>query len=169
MTKHELEAREKVVIAACKDHDIDAAVNYIVDDLVEKYGIKKLYRFRPPEKYEIDAIEHSYLYMCRPIEYEDKGDCKCIDNLEELADFFINDNKLGKIIRKSEKNDIYRIMTENIRNNPRYKSVQARARNMCVIACATDSISDYMWQHYASQKTGIVLEYDFRNILKNYI
>lgn len=31
MTKHELEAREKVAIAACKDHDIDAAVNYIVD------------------------------------------------------------------------------------------------------------------------------------------
>lgn len=37
---------------------------------------------------------------------------------------------------------------------------------MCVIACATDKISDYMWKNYASKKTGVALEYDLQNILK---
>ena len=167
MTKKELEAREKAVLAAYRDNNVGKAVNYIIDDLIEKYKIKKLYRFRPPEEYEIDAIEHLYLYMCRPMKYEDKGDCKWIDNLEDLVKFYINnDRSLWKNIQKHGRYNIYRIAAENIRNNPKYRAVQDIARNMCVIACATDKISDYMWENYASKKTGVALEYDLQNILK---
>ena len=57
MTKKELEAREKAVLAAYRDNNVGKAVNYLIDDLIEKYKIKKFYRFRPPEEYEIDAID----------------------------------------------------------------------------------------------------------------
>lgn len=50
-------------------------------------------------------------------------------------------------------------------NKPRYKEIKDIVRNMCLIACITDKMSDYMWEKYTCDYEGVCLEYDFEEVL----
>ena len=97
--------------------------------------------------------------MCRPSVFDDLEDCEWIDNIKELAKY-----RVRKLKKQVELN-IYEEVENKLKENPRYIRLKEKARNMCLIACVTDKMNDYMWKHYASDSKGICLEYDIEDVL----
>lgn len=166
MTRKELEIRENAVVRAYRDNDVDAGVMYALQ-LYDRNHDKKLYRFRPPKEYEVDAIRKSQIYLCRPRLYEDSGDCEWIDDLEEIAKYDVTVRSAQKYEKYKNlfTTEKYKEISENIKKAPRYIAMKERARNMCLISCITDKMTDYMWEQYAANSKGICLEYDFTEVL----
>lgn len=167
MTKNELRIRENAVLSAYRDDNVDVGVAYVMQ-LYERNTEKKLYRFRPPKEHEVDAIRKSQIYLCRPRLYEDSGDCEWIDDLEELVkyDVTVRSAQKYKIFKKIFTEQKYEEIVENIKKAPRYIAMKERVRNMCLISCITDKMSDYMWNQYAAEAQGVCLEYEFGDVLK---
>lgn len=162
MTRNELRMRKEAVLAAYLNGQLEQAVE-IELDLFEKYSHHKLYRFRPPKQHEIDAIDKAEVFLCRARCYTDENDCKWIDNIDELIDLWIRDNKQkGQLIDEDKR----KIVIENLKNNSRYIDLRNETQNMCLISCLTDRMTDYMWENYADHSSGICLEFDFEKVLQ---
>jgi len=167
MTRNELVIREKAVLSAYRDNDVNTGVDYVMK-LYERNRQKKLYRFRPPKQHEIDAIRKSQIYLCRPRLYEDSGDCEWIDDIEEIAKYDVNVRNVQKYWRFKNRltPEKYREIAESVKQKPRYIMMKEKARNMCLISCITDKMNDYMWEQYTCNSEGICLEYEFEDVLK---
>lgn len=166
MTRKELLLRENVVINAYSIGNKSTAIDYVMK-LRERNTRHKLYRFRPPKMHEVDALNKEKIYLCRPSQYEDSGDCKIeydIYNLyeyyirnikypEHKYDFcFIDDNAMQQLIGK-------------IKENHKFQQLNEIIRNECLIACISESYNSYMWEHYAQNSEGICFEYEMDNIV----
>ena len=167
MTRRELFIREQAALSAYKDNDIRRSVDYIME-LLDRNEERKFYRFRPARQHEIDAIENAHIYLCRPKIYEDTGDCKWIDDLEALVEYDVKIRSEEKYRRYSclFSPELYNQVAEQLKDNPEYIRIQNKVRNMCLIACITDKMNDFMWRNYAENYTGICLEYDVGDVLK---
>lgn len=167
MTRKELWLREKAALMAYKKCNYDAAASYIFE-LYNRNKAKKIYRFRPPQLYEVDAIRNQQIYMCRPMCYEDSGDCEWLDDLEELIEFTLNvkDREkyrmMGAKLTEEKKKECIALLQKNAR----YIEIKNKSRNMCLIACLTDKKTQYMWKDYAVDSEGVCLEYDFETVLQ---
>lgn len=164
MTKKEFQIRENAVLSAFRDNSIEEATTYEME-LYERNCEKKFYRFRPPKEYEIDDLKESEIYLCRPRVFDDLEDCEWIDNIKELVQYRVQNLKEYKKLKKQVDSNIYEEVENKLRQNPRYIKMQEKAKNMCLIACVTDKMNDYMWEHYASDSEGICLEYDIEEVL----
>lgn len=167
MTRNELEIREKAVLSAYRDNNIEMGVDYVMR-LYERNKRKKLYRFRPPKQREIEAIRKSQIYLCRPRLYEDSGDCEWIDDIEALAkyDVTVRNSQKYRYVKKQITPEKYKEIVDNLKQNPRYIEMKEKVRNMCLVSCITDKMNDYMWEQYTSNSEGICLEYEFEDVLK---
>jgi len=167
MTRNELVIREKAVLSAYRDNDVNTGVDYVMK-LYERNRQKKLYRFRPPKQHEIDAIRKSQIYVCRPRLCEDSGDGEWIDDIEEIAKYDVNVRNVQKYWRFKNRltPEKYREIAESVKQKPRYIMMKEKARNMCLISCITDKMNDYMWEQYTCNSEGICLEYEFEDVLK---
>lgn len=166
MTRKELQIREKAVLAAYKDLDIDRACQ-IEMQLLERNSSFKFYRFRPPRSYELDALNKAQIYMCRPDCYEDDGDCGWIDNIQELVINYIPELKKACSAHGEISNtELCDRVVKRIYSSERYKHLCKVARDQCLISCMTDKISDYMWEKYAEQSKGVCFEYDCKRVLE---
>ena len=167
MTRNELIIREKAVLYAYKYNDFDKAINNVLE-LFERNKTKKLYRFRLPLSREIDSIRQSNIFLCRPKLYEDEGDCKCIDDVEALVKYTVTERSRDKYkkVRKLFTSEFYDKIVKEVKENQKYIQMKDNVRNMCLIGCMTDKMTDYMWEKYANNHEGICLEYDFEEVLK---
>lgn len=89
MTRKELEIRETAVLSGYRDCNAEKCVDYVMK-LYERNVNKKLYRFRPPQKHDIEALLKSQIYLCRPRVYTDNNDCVWIDDIQALVEYEIN-------------------------------------------------------------------------------
>ena len=166
MTRKELFIREQAALSAYRDNDIVRGVDYIMQ-LIDRNKEMKFYRFRPARQHEIDAIENAQIYLCRPKIYEDTGDCKWIDDLEALVEYDVKIRSEEKYRRFSRlfSPELYEQVAEQLKSNPKYIQMQDKVRNMCLVACITDKMNNFMWENYAENNTGICLEYDVEDVL----
>lgn len=166
MTRKELFLRENAVINAYSIDNKNAAIDYIMK-LRERNARKKLYRFRPPKMHEIDALREEKIYLCRPSQYEDFGDCKIEYDIPDLFKYylhnvkypehkkdicFIDRNVIQQLVQKTEEDSKFQQLCDNIRNE-------------CLIACITESYDSYMWEQYAQNSEGICFEYEMDSIV----
>lgn len=167
MTRNELAIRERAVLSAYRDNDVEIGINHVMK-LYERNKEKKLYRFRPPKQHEIDAIKNSQIYLCRPRLYEDSGDCEWIDDIEELVKYDVTVRNVNKYkhLKNQLTPDKYKEIANSLKQNPKYIEKQDKVRNMCLISCITDKMNDFMWKRYASNSEGICLEYEFEDVIK---
>lgn len=164
MTHNELHLREQIACAAYKSRQLDLYQD-LMAALLQRNKEKKLYRFRRPEEYEVDDIRNEQIYMCRPMCYEDVGDCEWLNNIEELAEHVFEKNgylKAGFELTDEIKN----VCRERLLLNPRYAALKKTLRNMCLVSCLTDKKTTKMWNEYASNSEGICLEYDLQHVLE---
>lgn len=75
LTRKELSIIEQAVSCGYRDGNLERCIDFVME-LFERNVEKKLYRFRPPEDYEIEALLKSQISLCRPRAYEDLDDCK---------------------------------------------------------------------------------------------
>ena len=167
MTRNELQLREKAVVMAYKVGNRNAAASYIME-LYRRNKEKKFYRFRPPQMHEIDAIREKQIYLCRPICYEDSGDCEWLDDLDALIMYTLNvkDRKKYKLMQAKLTDEKKQECIRRIQEDKRYIEIKNKSRNMCLVGCITDKNTQYMWKEYAVDSEGICLEYDFETILE---
>ncbi len=166
MTRNEQSLRANAVINAYSIGNKEVAIDYIMK-LRERNTNKKLYRFRPPKMHEVDALREEKIYLCRPSQYEDSGDCKIeydfynlyeyyIRNIkfpEHKKDFcFVDNNAMQETIKKTKEDSKFQQLNENIRNE-------------CLIACISESFNSYMWEHYAQNSEDICFEYEMDSII----
>lgn len=166
MTRKELFLRENAVINAYSICNKSTAIDYVMK-LRERNIRHKLYRFRPPKMHEVDALNEEKIYLCRPSQYEDSGDCKIEYDLYNLYEYyirnvkypehkydlcFIDDNAMQQLVRK-------------IKEDHKFQQLNEIIRNECLIACISESCNSYMWKHYAQNSEGICFEYEMDNII----
>ncbi len=168
MTRKELNLRETAVVYAYLKNNISTALDCIME-LRDRNTDKKLYRFRPPKMYEIDAIQKEKIYLCRPSQYTDSDDCKIEYDIPDLYEYYLRNIKYPK-----HKNDLCFIddhamkqLIKKIEANSDFQQVSERMRNECLVACISGTFNTYMWEHYAQNNEGICLEYDMDNIITN--
>lgn len=166
MTRKELFLRENAVINAYSIGNKSTAIDYIMK-LRERNTRCKLYRFRPPRLHEINALEEEKIYLCRPSQYEDFGDCKIEYDIPDLFNYYLRDVKYPE-----HKNDICFIdnnvihkLIQKIEEDYKFQQLNNNIRNECLIACITESYNSYMWKHYAQNSEGICFEYEMDSII----
>ena len=165
MTENELKLREKIVLTAYAEGNPIKAADYLME-LIKHSNISKLYRFRPPYNYEIEAIESSQIYMCKAKYFEDKEDGRCLVDIEELVDDYIDKQKKNNKRWLNIGDDERKMIKEKVFSVSKLTKFDDDIRNMCLIACMTDKQSEYMWSNYAKEKRGICLEYDILDVLE---
>lgn len=142
--------------------DTKKAYNYMMKIIKEK-NINCFYRYRPAKDYEIDTLDKKQIYLCKPRIYEDNEDCEIKIDQEDLTRHLLEHNPL---IYKVTDNFVNTV-NEEIKKNPEYKELMDSMRNDCLVACFTQTYDNkYMWTNYASNATGICVEYDFKELLE---
>lgn len=167
MTRKELTLREMAVTNAYIKGNKDIAIDYVME-LRERNLSKKLYRFRPPKMYEIDALKNKQIYLCRPSVFEDSEDCKIEYNLPDLFKYFMSEVKpekyrhlQGILTDKTKVNELTKAMNEN----PKFIKINESIKNQCLVACITQTYNDYMWEHYAQHHEGVCFEYEMDQVI----
>lgn len=167
MTRKELVIREMAVTNAYIKGHKDIAIDYVME-LRERNLSKKLYRFRPPKMYEIDALKNKQIYLCRPSVYEDAEDCKIEYNFPDLFEYFMSEvkpekyrNLLGFLMDKTKVDELTNAMNEN----PKFIKINENIKNQCLVACITQTYNDYMWEHYAQHHEGVCFEYEMDQVI----
>ena len=57
------------------------------------------------------------------------------------------------------------VMQQAIKAHPKYKEICDAIRNEALVACISQSYSEYMWKNYAEDSEGICLVYNLRQLL----
>lgn len=152
--------RHMAIFSAYAENDREKATDYVMK-IIEEKNLNNFYRYRPDENYEIDTIENKQIYLCKPMVYEDKGDCQVkfdekdiiMHYLEHRPDINITDELITRI--KNEMKD-----------NSKWVKLMDTMRNDCLVACCTEKYdNDYMWDNYANNSKGICIEYDLIELL----
>lgn len=164
MTRKELQLREQIACAAYKTHQ-EELYRDLISSLILRNEGRKLYRFRRPEQYEVDDIRNQQVYMCRPMCYEDMGDCEWLDNIEELTEKAFEEKGYSRAGFELT-DEIRNVCRERLLKKPRYAELKKILRNLCLVACLTDTKTTKMWNEYASNSEGVCLEYDLEEVLK---
>ena len=152
--------RHMAIFSAYAENDREKATDYVMK-IIEEKNLNNFYRYRPDKNYEIDKIENKQIYLCKPMVYEDKGDCQVkfdekdiiMHYLEHRPDINITDELITRI--KNEMKD-----------NSKWVKLMDTMRNDCLVACCTEKYdNDYMWDNYANNSKGICIEYDLIELL----
>lgn len=129
----------------------------------------KLYRFRPCNKYALDCLFNSQLYLSSPSNFNDPYDAKPLFNPDIVVEL--------ALMNKYVKNCLCKIVgTDDIHSKlfiGRVKKLMSKLQNLLIqeneklgIACFSEN--DYsnilMWSHYADCHKGFCLEYDYSKI-----
>lgn len=138
--------------------------NLLFEDVARRIGCCTLYRYRPINPDEIDALEKGYLWFSSADDLNDpfEGSIKLKDveqdtTMEISLNFNISVN--GSAPKVEEK--IFEIPNLIHQSNDYYKRVFQSMLTQTKVCCFSKSKTDkLMWSHYADKHKGMVLEYD---------
>lgn len=144
----------------------NAAASYITE--LYRRNKEKNLPFSTTSNAEIDAIRENQIYLCRPMCYEDSGDCEWLDDLDALIMYTLNvkDRKKYKLMQAKLTDEKKQKCIRRMQEDKRYIEIKNKSRNMCLVGCITDKKTQYMWKEYAADSEGICFEYDFETVLK---
>ena len=166
MTRKEYERRENAVRYAFVDKNQDKAFDFILQ-IMDINANDIVFRFRPPREYEIDTLKEKKIFLCRPWIYKDTGDCGVIFDMVSLYRYLMLEmkpEKYGKYKGMLNK-EMDEVMQQAIKAHPKYKEICDAIRNEALVACISQSYSEYMWKNYAEDSEGICLVYNLRQLL----
>ncbi|WP_306541375.1 DUF2971 domain-containing protein, partial [Dysgonomonas sp.] len=144
--------------------NINTQNNLLFDDVARRIGCCTLYRYRPINPNEIDALEKGYLWFSSADDLNDpfEGSIKLKEveqdtTMEICLNFNISVNGgAPKVERK-----IFEIPNLIHQSNDYYKRVFQSMLAQTKVCCFSKSKTDkLMWSHYADKHRGMVLEYD---------
>lgn len=168
MTRKELFLRENAVINAYSIGNKNTAIDYVMK-LRERNAHNKLYRFRPPKMHEIDALREEKIYLCRPSQYEDYGDCKIEYDLLNLYEYYIRNVRYPE--HKNDlcfiDNNVLQQLIKKVKEDSKFQQLNETIRNECLVACISESCDSYMWDNYAQNSEGICFEYEMDTVIMN--
>lgn len=149
---NDISLRNQATIISLLNNDIPAGTEYIMTLIKKLDEGKKLYRFRPPESYEVKALKELNIYLSCASGFNDNSDCRIVFALQS----FLSDNP--SLPKKT--------LEARIANNPKYQEALETFRRETLVACFSQNYSEYMWKEYANKHTGFCLEYDIEKIAK---
>lgn len=137
---------------------------FLLDDVARRIGCCTLYRYRPINSNEIEALEMGYLWHSPASDLNDpfEGTIKLKEveqdtTMEISLNFSISRN--GGTPKVEEK--IYEIPNLIRQSNDYYKRAFQSMLTQTKVCCFSKSKTNkLMWSHYADNHRGMVLEYD---------
>lgn len=137
---------------------------FLLDDVARRIGCYTLYRYRPINPNEIDALVKGYLWFSSANDLNDPFEgCIKLKEVEQDTTMEISLNfsisRNGETPKVEEK--IFEISNLIGQSNDYYKRVFQSMLAQTKICCFSKSKSNkLMWSHYADKHKGMVLEYD---------
>lgn len=144
--------------------NINTQNNLLFDDVARRIGCCTLYRYRPINPNEIDALEEGYLWFSSVDDLNDpfEGSIKLKEveqdsTMEISLTFNISVN--GDAPKEAKK--IFEIPNLIHQSNDYYKRVFQSMLTHTKVCCFSKSkTAKLMWSHYADNHRGMVMEYD---------
>lgn len=144
--------------------NINTQNNLLFDDVARRIGCCTLYRYRPINPNEIDALEEGYLWFSSADDLNDPFE-GCI-KLKEVEQDTTMEISLNFNIRVNggapkEERKIFEIPNLIHQSNDYYKRVFQSMLAQTKVCCFSKSKTNkLMWSHYADKHRGMVMEYD---------
>ena len=143
-----------------------------LDDIAQRIGCISLYRYRPINSNEIDALEKGYLWFHAADDFNDpfEGTIKLKeveqDTTMEIA-LQISTRRNNEKPELTER--VFEIPNLLAQSNDYYKRIFQSMLSHTKVCCFSKSkTNELMWAHYADKHKGMVLEYNISFDLKTF-
>jgi hypothetical protein len=133
-----------------------------------------LFRYRPINKYTIEALVKNELWVARPDSFNDPYDTSFVVDTKKLIDHLLSKVDYDilqeyKKLRKLKTNSRRKIAESWIREI--YSSNLENFKRIFLVGCFSEKIdNEVMWAHYADNATGFAIEYYYNDlkVLRDY-